>query len=224
MYGKCTCCKKQLKYEKSKNNIYNNDIEIICKKCFDIEKYTLIDDDILEILNNLNFKLQISMSSKEFYLNKIEWSKISNLKRKQKLIDKLTDYKLSYDDYENNQLCKSYINNGHPNLDTVIKSLYSKLSIENNRLCDLLETLKSLNLEYDPKIPSYKKYIKKGGNINKIIDSAELEKDLIKNTNYLSLYDITDSDTAKEIVVGKIEIKTKCVEKYIATKNTIKFD
>lgn len=145
-------------------------------------------------------------------------------KRKNLLISKMKDFKMNYEKYKNNNLCKSYVNFGTPDLDTIIENIRLTLSIENNRLCELLETLKELNLEYDHNIPSYKKFIKKGGDIQKTINSAELEKDLIKDTNYLALYDITDSDTAKEIVINKVKIKTKRVEKYILKKNTIKFD
>ena len=237
--AKCKYCQKQLTCNTfikftfktcNTNNFSNIDnVIIICESCFDEDKFEQLCD---EMFMDCDFPLQIFMSSKQLYVDKKEWKKYSKskiistqkTKRIQELIKKMSDVKLSYEEHSKNKLCESYVNCGSPDLDTVIKSLYSIISIENDRLFKLLETLKLLNLEYDSKIPSYKKFIKKGGDINKIINSAELEKDLIKNTNYLSLYDITDSDTAKEMVVGKIETKTKRVEKYITKKNTIKFD
>lgn len=185
------------------------------KKNIEISEKCVVND--IDPIKNKNsiFKICIPLKKKSIS-EKIE--------RKQKLIKSMGDLKLSYEKFKDNKLCTSYINFGTPNLDTIIENINSKLSSENNRLCELLEELKLLNLEYDHNVPSYKKFIKKGGNIKEIINSAELEKDLMKDTNYLSFCEITDSDTAKEMVVSKMEVKTKRVKKYITKKNTIEFD
>lgn len=243
-YHKCTFCNKQQKKSTlikintaNQTGIINIDnIKIICEICFDKSKFIeLLNDELILLTNNdvndVN-NPQIFMSSKQLFVDKKEWKKYSKSKnlsnqkteRKQILITQLSAYKISYEKYSKNQNCEMYINFGNPNLDTVIQRLYFKQSEEDNRLCELLEKLKSLNLEYDCKIPSYKKFITKGGNIDYIIESAEIEKDLIFNTNYLSICDITDSDTAKEIAIGEIEKKTKTLEKYITKKNTLRFD
>lgn len=242
----CICCNKQQKNctlikltttVTSKfefPNLVNFDkINIICETCFDKNNFVSLTSDMVDkIIADLEFSLKIFLSSKHLFVDKKEWTKyfksktLSNQKteRKQNLVEKLMSYKLSYDRYAKNKICESYVNSGNPDLDTVIKSLYSKQSEEDDRLCILLEKLKLLNLEYDSKVPSYKKFITKGGDINLIVESAELEKDLMENTNYLLFCDLTDSDTAKEIAVAKIEKKTKVLEKYIAKKNTIRFD
>lgn len=205
----------------------------ICDKCFDGTNFIEVTNEIInEINSDDNFNLQICVSAKKIFLQKSEWKKYSKLKnnsiektkRRKQLMNKLSLYKLNYEKCLKTQVCESYLNGGNIDIDTVIQQLYVKQSEEDDRLCELLEKLKSLDLEYDCKIPSYKKYILKGGDINAIVESAELEKDLIKDTNYLSLYNQTDSDTAKEIVIGKVEKKTKRLEKYIAKKNTLKFD
>ncbi len=215
-------------------NIMNVDnVKNICDGCFDKNKFVGLTNEMICDIGIINtIKLQIFISSKQLFVDKKEWKtyfKLNNLskqktERKQQLIEKMSSYKLSYSKYEKNQICESYVNSGNPDLDTVIQRLYLKQSEEDDRLCILLEKLKSLNLEYNCIVPSYKKFITKGGDINAIIDFAEIEKDLIANTNYLSIYETTDSDTAKEIVIGKVEKKTKTLEKYIAKKNTIKFD
>jgi hypothetical protein len=94
-------------------------------------------------------------------------------------------------------------------------------------LINLLNKLRDKHLEYDEKIPSYKKYILNGGNLDKIIENGEIEKILINESNYLSVIDITDSETAKEIALGNYISKgknNKMIDKYVAKKNTIQFD
>ena len=217
--NECMVCGKNNLNNNNNNN--NKNIEIICEKCFDVSQYIRMEKYEINQVNKIKDTKKLYIKKNNNCDNILIPEKIE---RKQSLVKKMADFKLNYEKYKDNTLCKSYINFGTPNLDTIIENICSKLSIENNRLCELLEKLKELNLEYDSTIPSYKKFIKKGGDIKKIINSAELEKDLIKDTNYLSLYDMTDSDTAKEMVISKVEVKTKRVEKYILKKNTIKFD
>jgi hypothetical protein len=174
---------------------------------------------------NYNGGLFLYSNSGRVYVDKKDFKKLEkNYERKQKLTKKLKELKLTF---TKNKICEEYINFGTPNLDAVIKSLLSKQNLENDRLCTLLEKLKKKKIEYDAKIPVYVKYIKKGGEIDKVIENGELESLLIKETNYLAMLDMTDSDTAKEIAMCSINKKSKNVglfDKYILNKNTVRFD
>lgn len=238
---KCTHCNKTIKntntniikfiINQSETNSYQFNNKYICDECFDENDYVLVTNDILKIIKS-NDQLSFFIHSKNLFVNKKEFKKYLKLnklhleknKRIQLLIEKLLSFKLSYNQYFKYNICESYVNHGDPDLETVIKKIYEKQSQEDDRLCELLEKLESLNLQYDHTIPAYKKFIKKGGDVINTIESGELEKDLITTTNYLLLCDETDSDTAKEIAIGQIDKKTKTIEKYIAKKNTIKFD
>lgn len=237
-YAKCYECKKSVKCSKSiiktshaqdSSLIGNNKIDpmsithtthsifVICDECF--------DENMFAETTNYDCGLFLYSNSGRVYVNKKEFKKFAKSgERKQKLAKKLKELKLTF---TKNKICEEYINFGTPDLDTVIKSLLSKQNLENDRLCILLETLKKKKLEYDAKIPVYAKYIKKGGEIDKVIENGELERLLIKETNYLAVLDMTDSDTAKEIAMCSANKKSKntgLFDKYILKKNTVRFD
>jgi len=143
--------------------------------------------------------------------------------RKESLINKLKELKLDYD----KNICDQYIKFGTLNLEDVICALYKKQTDRNDKLCTLLEELRNRNLEYDEKVPSYKKFLKVGGNLDKTIENGELEKILIEETDYLSIIDDINSETAKEIslnVFYKKGKKNKIVDKYVKNKNTLRFE
>jgi hypothetical protein len=211
-------------------NIQN--INILCSDCFNPNEYL----DFLDLLNyhKLNLfeiSLKIFYIEKKIYVNKKEFVRIlkdSNTQskrqeRKKLLLNKLKEMKM---DYIKN-ICDSYIKFGTPNLDNVVKALYIKQTENNNKLCMLLDELRNRNLEYDDKVPSYQKYIKKGGDLNKIIENGELEKILIAETNYLSIIDDVDSEIAREISLNTFYDKgkkSKLADKYVKSKNTLRFE
>ena len=253
-YAKCITCKKPIQYNQAilktsasgKSAMHmastNMNVCIICTHCFNDNDFIEIDADD-EVHKNaatqsqlppvlgctLMCDLQIYLHDNIMYFSKKDLrrhKKSSNIlfqkeERKAKLIIKLKELKL---ENTKDKLCEEYVNFGNPDLDTVTKTLLNKQNMENDRLCTLLEFLKKHNLEYSNKIPSYKKYIKKGGNINKIVENGELEKVLILDTNYLSMLDLTDSDTAREIALCNVNKKNTLTEKYILKKNTLIFD
>jgi hypothetical protein len=144
--------------------------------------------------------------------------------RTDNLVDQLKNYKLFSNNYNKNALCASYINNGSPPVDEIITQLREKQQSENDRLCELLETLQSYNLRYEDNVPAYKKYISKGGDILDIIESGELEKELILTTDYLSIHDHADSDTAKELAITSSRSVSDRANRYINNKVSIIFD
>ena len=177
------------------------------------------------------YKFRLVKIFTKIYVNKKDVIKIlkdSNIKSKRHdrhkiLMNKLKEMKMDY----SKNICDSYIKFGTPILENVIKALYIQQTEKNNKLCALLDELRNRNLEYDDKIPSYQKYIKKGGNLDKIIENGELEKILIAETNYLSIIDDVDSETAKEISLNNFYNngkKSKLVDKYVKNKNTLKFE
>lgn len=229
----CNMCKNNLKYNNSilKTSNKQNQKEhqtlnvlILCQACFNENDYSEIT--VGENYNHSTIK--IYMYDQKTYVNKKEFKKyskcatLSNQKneRQQKLLTKLKEHKIIY---TKDNLSEQYINTGNPNIDTTLEYLLAKQNEENDRLCKLLEYLKDKKLEYDFTIPAYKKFIKKGGNLKKVMEGAEIEKILIKETNYLAMLDMTDSDTAKDIAISKMSDNNK-LNKYIIKKNTLRFD
>ena len=149
--------------------------------------------------------------------------KLTRQERKDLLMNKLKDMKLDY----NKSICDSYIKFGTSELEDVVDELYRKQTERNNKLCSLLDELRNRNLEYDDKVPSYKKFLKSGGNLDKTIENGELEKVLIAETDYLSIAGDINSEVAKEISLNafyKKGKKSKVVDKYVKNKNTLKFE
>lgn len=146
------------------------------------------------------------------------------MERKKKLIEKLNEMKI---EYIKGNICDVYIKYGYPDIDDVIKDITKTHQKKNKRMYKLINKLKKNGLEYDETIPAYNKYISKGGNIKKTIDDGELEKILIKETNYLSILNNADSDTAKDVSINNFICKggkNKLTDKYMFNKNTIKFE
>lgn len=229
--SECYLCNKIIRYEPSilrninkQNNNYNTTftINVICSDCFDIDNYINFMDYLDE--NDCNFNL--FLNDKKIYILKKEWSKYyKREQRKKELKKRLKEMKLSC---PKNSICTLYINNGKPDLETVVNSIHGKKESETKRLYKLLKTLKKNNLDYDCRIPSYKKFIENGGDIEKIIKNAELEKELINNTDYLSVLCNVDSETARELsandYISNNKKRNNIIENFISNKNTIVFE
>ena len=151
--------------------------------------------------------------------------KITNKEKRNELLKKkLKELKLNNID---EKLCRTYIILGKPNLDSVIQTLIKIHEIENNRLYKLCNKLKNNGYEYNDKIPAFKKYIKYGGKLSKTINDYQLEKILIDNTNYLSMINLTDTDTAKQICINELSEKniiSDKINRYTIIKNRIIFE
>lgn len=232
----CYSCNKHITYEtsilklyKSKSkmpNITIRNVNVICSDCFDISKYDDFSDLISKYDENLldanQFKL--FLSKRNFYVLKEDAKKYIKENRKEKLLSKLRDMKLKY---VKNGTCRAYIKYGTPDLDTVVRTLYDQQTSQNERLFELLNELREKHLEYDERIPSYKKYISNGGNLSKTIENGEIEKILINESNYLSLDSGVDSDTAKDIALSNyvnMGKSNKLINDYVTKKNTIRFE
>jgi hypothetical protein len=229
--SECYSCNKIIRYEPSilRNINKQNDkcnstfaINVLCSDCFDVDNYINFMDHLDK--NDANFNL--FLNDRKIYILKKEWSKYyKREQRKTELKKRLKEMKLSC---PKNSICTLYINNGKPDLETVINSLHGKKELETKRLYKLLKMLKKNKLEYDYRIPSYKKFVENGGDIEKIIKNAELEKALINNTNYLSILCTVDSETARELsandYVSNHKKSNNAIDNFISNKNTIVFE
>jgi len=194
----------------------------ICNDCFDSNNYV----NFVNTNDCITKNFSLFTNDKKIYILKKDWTKyFKREKRKEKLNKKLRELKLPY---LKNSVCTLYINNGKPDLDTVIKLIHKKQKIQTKRLYRLLKKLQKNNLEYDSNIPSYKKFIEKGGDIKKIIENAEVEKVLINSTNYLSILNLADSETAREVSVNDYVLNNKksnkAIDNFISNKNAISFE
>lgn len=215
--NKCCICNNILI-----NLITSCKFKMLCVSCFDRNKYIEYNGDKITKNNQQNF----FMHNKKIYILKTQLKLLHRTSRKEILLKKISDMKLRFD---SGSMCNSYIKFGVPDIDTVIESLFTKQNLENDRLFNLINSLRERNLEYNENIPSYKKYIKNGGNLEKIISDGEIEKVLVNESNYLSLYDdlSNDSDTAKDIALSNyidVNGSNKLINDYILKKNTLYFE
>ena len=224
MKKKCVFCNNNInteiyfyKFNKLKQNNKSYNVNIICDNCFNNKKFIIINDISSVDFTNTTYYLY----DKNIYIKK---KSITEYQRNVELQKKIKELKLNNVD---NNICNEYITFGQSDLDSVLKQIIDIKELENNRLFELINKLRKKNYEYDERIPSYKKYIKHGGDLNKIIKDGELEKILIENTEYLSLIGITDSDIAQDISINELlhkNITNDKINKYANNKNTLHFD
>jgi hypothetical protein len=158
------------------------------------------------------------------YNNKIKISKKEYRNTRKKYLEKkITELKLPYI----KNICDSYIKFGDPPINEIITMLHDDQCVKNERLYQLSEKLRENNLIYDEKIPSYRKYIKNGKNLDNVIKNGEIEKILIEKGNYLLFADDIDSDTAKEMSLNKFYDdgnEDDIIDNYVKNRNIIKFE
>ena len=224
MNKKCVFCNNNInteiyfyKFNKLKQNNKSYNVNIICDNCFNNKKFIIINDITSVNFTNTTYYLY----DKNIYIKK---KSMTEYQRNVELQKKIKELKLNNVD---NNICNEYIAFGQSDLDSVLKQIIDIKELENNRLFELINKLRKKNYEYDERIPSYKKYIKHGGDLNKIIKDGELEKILIENTEYLSLIGIIDSDIAQDISINELlhkNITNDKINKYANNKNTLHFD
>lgn len=240
----CFLCETCVKIEKNQKNVLNNLLELTCFEKFDkkTQLYYLCgtcgNDNIsfVKIYDFLGFEnhdlkhINLFMSNDNIYISKQNINQVSKqsykkqkqLKRKEELMSTIKRLRIDY----NKPVCDEYIKFGKTEFKEVIQKLTNLQSQKNNRLYDLLNDLQNYNIEYDSRIPSFKKYVSKGGNIKNAIERAILEKTLADNTDYLSLLNNEiDSETAIELSISKFpnNIENKIINDYIKNKNQIDF-
>lgn len=123
-------------------------------------------------------------------------------------------------------LRNAYIKYGSPSIDNVINKFEKKEKIKEKRLHKLISYLELEGKKYDEKIPLYKKYINEGGDLNKIVEDADLEYSLVHKTNYLHYLKYNDTKTAKYLATMEFVNSGKrdgTIEKIILKNNTLKF-
>jgi hypothetical protein len=177
-------------------------------------------------LNGVN----LFMSHDNIYISKQNINQVSKqsekkqkqLERKEELMSTIKKLRIDY----NKSICDEYIKFGKVEFKDVIRKLTQLQTQKNERLYDLLQELQHHGIEYDSKIPSFKKYVTKGGNIKKTIEKAILEKALADNTDYLSiLNNEIDSETAIELSISKFpdNVDNEIINNYVINKNKIIF-
>jgi len=238
---KCNICSnKKLQnnfnlYNLINKNIKFNSVYLICQECFLCDSYL----DLLVILNKNNiditslyFNFKIFIYDNKMYVLNHEWKdfiknnfkKILTINRKIKLLEELNEKKLTY---KKGNLCDAYIKYGSPSLEHVINTLYTEQINTNNRLHLLIQKLKKHNLQYNNLLPCFNKFVKNGGNIDKVIQESQIEQIFVEHTQYLQYLKHNDIKTAKYL--ASIEFTNSCkknetIEKYIQNKNSLKFE
>lgn len=224
----CYICNIKMNIIMSSAKLFGINIKTVyyvCHDCFNIKIYVNLNDvintDNCSLLNNI----RIFRYGKKFYVLKTDICDTNKRnQRKIKLLNKLKDMKLNY---VSGGICGEYINYGKHDINFVINELLKKQTSKYDRLYLLLNELRNKNLEYDDRIPSYQKYLKYGGELEKIINNGQIEKILIDETDFLEIKNDNDSEIAREIASvnfinsGK---NNKIVNNYISKKNSIKFD
>lgn len=206
----------------------NNQVYYVCEKC-NISTCKLIK--IYNFINTEQFSthLNVFVSESNIYVSSENTRTIlhnniiknKKLSRKCELLEKIKTLKLNY----NKIICDPYIKFGKESLNDIIQKLTKMQNIKNDRLYNLLNELRNHNMEYNSKIPAFQKYINDGINIHETIKKAKLEKELIDNTNYLSLINDLDSDAAIEISINKLpeSINNNNINQYIENRHTLIF-
>lgn len=240
----CFLCETCVKIEKNQKNMLNNLLKLTCFEKFDkkTQLYYLCGTcgnnnmSFVKIYDFLGFEnhdlndVNLFMSNDNIYISRQNINQVSKqsdkkqkqLKRKEELMLTLKKLRIDY----NKPICDEYIKFGKLEFKEVIRRLTDLQSRKNDRLYDLLNELQHHSIEYDSRIPSFKKYVLKGGNITKTIERAILEKTLADNTDYLSLlHNEIDSETAIELSISKFpnNVENKIINDYIENKNRIDF-
>lgn len=212
MNNKCIICFKLIK-----NNIVITPIADICNTCVDSDdiysKITCLDVFGLNLKELDNIKKYHDIN-KNIYYNRKDIIKListqnnistrkSNIelkekKRKLDLINKMKMYKL---DNTNNSICRTHIKFGFPTLDETINLLIETQNEENKKMYILLDALEKNDLNYNPKLPCYLNYIQNKCSLKKTLQIAETELFLANNTEYISLLEKYDNESAKEIAL-----------------------
>jgi|LakMenEpi03Aug12_release.lakeMendotaPanAssembly.Ray.scaffolds.fasta_scaffold424444_2 hypothetical protein len=202
---KCKICNKRNSPNICKKCIKNNNVYSIniLKETFEIS-----DSDIKTLPsyigpNNIIFYSRddvIKIISDIYKTKKSASIELKQKIRKKELFDKLKENKL---EYKKNSICDAYIKFGSPNINEVVDILLKNQLDEINRFICLIDELNKRNINYDNRIPIFKKYIKNEIDIDETIKIAETEKFLIENTNYLSLLKIYDNNIARDLALQK---------------------
>lgn len=226
----CYLCKEKIYFDTSCKSL--SIMYPICDDCFENDSYV----DLAKIINyykinheELFFKFFVYKNKS--YILSDDWKNYAKFhlrtvlenKRKNDLILILKEKKLQN---VKSNLCNAYVKFGYPTLEYVVMDLEKKHNEKNNRLHFLIKKLKKIGKEYDEKIPAYNKYIKIGGNINKIIEESELEKQFVHNTKYLHYLEHNDVGVARYLASIEFINQGKSndlVNKYVTKKNTIQF-
>lgn len=239
----CFLCEASFKIEKNQSNTLNNLLKLncfskfdktthlydVCNMCCDNNKSFIKIHDFAGFENHKLSEVNLFISNDNIYISKQNINSVfkqsekkkKQQERKEELLAITKRLKIEY----KKTICDEYIKYGKIKLEDVIKRLTDLQTNKNDRLYDLLNELQNHNIDYDSNLPSFKKYIQKGGNIKKTIEKAKLEQTLAKNTDYLTLLNnCVDSETAIELSVNQFPNNDdENVNKYIEDKTRIIF-
>ena len=204
-------------------------ISHLCPKCITKDSY----EKVFDLLSSHNLTLldlnhlTHFLCNNDIYILKRDWrhyvKHTLNVKiRKEKLFKKLAEEKLQY---QKNGICDAYIKHGRISLDEVISVLLQKQIQHNKKLQKLVKTLDKNNLSYDPCIPAFQRYLNSPNqDIDDVIQEAEIERILIRETNYADLLKKKDIGEARDISLMRCKTNKKIIKKTIMNKITLKFD
>jgi hypothetical protein len=240
----CFLCETKIKIENNQKNMLNQLLTLTCFEHFNKKKQlyylcnscTECDDSFSTIYDFLGFEnhdlrnVNLFMSNENIYIlkqnvkqvSKQSYKKQKQIERKELLMSTIKKLRIEY----NKPICDEYIKFGKTDLKDVLEKLTHVQSQKNNRLYDLLNELQKHNVEYDSRLPAFKKYVENGGNIKKTIERGLLEKTLADNTDYLSLLNNdVDSETAIDLSISKFPNDTdnKIINNYVESKTRIIF-
>lgn len=144
--------------------------------------------------------------------------------RKKQLVDKLGERKLSVKGSD----CDKYIKFGTSSIDDVVTSIEKREIEETKRLKNLFIELRKKNLLYDNRVSWYTNYIKRGGDLNKIIKNGEIEWFYLNKTDYIELLKIyKNEDVAQSKALTRYVAKhgnDKYTDKIVETDMTIRLN
>ena len=171
-YKNIECCyncfcqnnKKEIKRRESKYDGYSN-IKLDNKIVFIKDKYFNNFKNIL-----IKKKRNILKDNKKFL-------------RKELLLERLKEEKL---EYINNSVCDIYVNYGMIEIDYVIDSIKKIDESKSRNYIILHNELNKKNIKLNNNVPSFKKFIKYGKDLNECIRIGIVESIVINKTNYLS--------------------------------------
>lgn len=200
IHGNNVICSYCIKYNLYIHSVCIETFELNISNLNTIDRYINSDSSIYYLRDDiLNLIMKINN------LTKKDCSRdIKEKLRREELMRNLREYKL---EYKKHGICDAYIKFGSPDLRTVIQTLRNKLSDNRERIIELIDRL-SDHIQIDEthiitKIPSFNRYIEKGGDIEDVINDGLIEFFLYKETNYKTLLMKYTNEEAKDIALSQ---------------------
>jgi hypothetical protein len=163
------------------------------------EKKTNIKLITIDDFKDININLCTNEKTQHNYIQKKNIRNINKIKNKKirKKILKIYLNKMKFK-YLKNPISEAFIKYGKPDFQFVMEKYENQNTIQNTRMCELLEFLDINDFEYNSQLSSLNTYIKNGGILKNTLDDAKFELYLIENSDFLELKQKYDEETAKD--------------------------